>query len=140
MCSLCEAACVAGRWGFWCEAYTEADLLEAERNRETTSGLSLKHVHTLWHKPIISDLPKTRTFFALNPPPDGFRESWQINWVGHIECWPDALVCDQMLASSCRPETIIASGPILGTHGREIWLSVVEILPGRPLPLTTCCD
>lgn len=132
------------RWGFWCEPLYEFAIIERAGRGDKPVGASappekkvIKIKAPFGNRRATNDVPRLLRFFTLNPPPEGFSESWLIDWVGHVRCWPDSEKRSEML-EVCDGDIIIASGPIPRSQGRSIWISVVE-LPGRLILPITCC-
>lgn len=135
-----------GRWGFWCDAFEEKRMLELVKSGNRVVGgfvhpeLGARRVMAVGgdRKEIIASLPKTRIFFAFNPAHDDIDESWPIDWVGHIGCFP-YLSPRSIMLQTCNADVVIAKGEKPYNEG-GMWVSVIEILPGIPIPPTSCCD
>ncbi len=136
---------VNGRWGFWCDAYEEKEMLKLVNNGDRVVGSFIEPgfgprlVRAIGgdRKRIVANFPKVRTFFALYPALDETDETWKIDWVGHIGCFPISFA-SSIMSRTHDAYTIIAKGKL--PNEELMWASVVEILPEMLIPLTLCCD
>ena len=137
-----------GRWGFWSDAFDEAEMLKRVKNGDRTVGGFIDKdrgpviVKALGgdRKKIVGCLPKQRTFFEMPNLPEDFNERWTIVWVGHIRCFPyHPPTKQQMLAEGHDAEELIAVYKSPRDDG-QIGASTIKIDNGMLIPPTTCCD